>query len=58
MIRDAVSNALLETDAEELQKYRREKRRDREILQLREELKVAFECINRLNETVKRLEQR
>lgn len=58
MIRDTVSNALLETNADDLQKYRREKKRDREILQLREELKSAFECINRLNETVKRLEQR
>lgn len=58
MIRDSYSNALVENDTDELQRYRREKKRDKEISKIREELKIAVEHINRLNETIKRLEQK
>lgn len=57
MIRDTHSNALVENNITELQKYRRDKKQDREIMQLRKELAVAFDCINRLTETIKRFEK-
>lgn len=56
MIRDRHSNAILETDTLELQKYRREKNRDRELAQLKRDVAVIKECINSLRETINKIE--
>jgi len=56
MIRDRHSNAILETDVLELQKYRREKNRDKELAQLRRDVACIKECINNLRETINKIE--
>lgn len=56
MIRDRHSNAILETDVLELQKYRREKNRDKELAQLRRDVAYIKECINNLRETINKIE--
>jgi hypothetical protein len=57
MIRDSYSKALLETDTAELQKYRREKSRDKEIVQIRRDIQHIIQSINRLNGIIQRREQ-
>lgn len=58
MIRDSYSNALLETDVLELQKYRREKSRDKEVAQLKRDILTIKEAINNLTQTLNRIENR
>lgn len=58
MIRDSYSNALLETDVLELQKYRREKNRDKEVAQLKRDILTIKEAINNLAQTLNRIENR
>jgi wobble nucleotide-excising tRNase len=58
MIRDTNSKALLETDVQELKRYRAEKRREKELQDLKSEVKSLGECINRLKQTVSRIESR
>jgi heat shock protein HspQ len=58
MIRDNFTHALIETDVQELKKYKAEKNRTNELSELRLEVKSLAECINRLSETVIRLENR
>jgi hypothetical protein len=58
MIRDTNSKALLETDTQELKRYRADKRRERELQDLRTEVKMLSECINRIEQTVLRIESR
>jgi hypothetical protein len=56
MKRDSHSNALLETDTNELQRYRLEKRREREMAQVKADVKKLHMCINRLTEIVQKYE--
>jgi len=56
MIRDSYSKALVETDTTELQKYRKEKRREREFQELKRDVHVLKECINSLHDTIKKIE--
>jgi cell division protein FtsB len=56
MIRDSYSKALVETDVAELQKYRKEKKKDKEFQQLKEEVHSLRACINSLNDTIQKLE--
>lgn len=58
MMRDINSKALLETDISELKRYRADKKRDREIHDLRKEVQSLAECINRIEQTVARLESK
>jgi hypothetical protein len=56
MIRDNHSNALLETDVLELQKYRKEKTRDRDLVQMKKDILCIKESINNLTEIINRIE--
>ena len=56
MIRDSHSKALVETDVTELQKYRREKKKEKEFQHLKDEVHSLRLCINSLNDTIKKLE--
>jgi hypothetical protein len=56
MIRDNHSNALLETDVLELQKYRKEKTRDRDLAQMKKDIMCIKESINNLTEIINRIE--
>jgi hypothetical protein len=56
MIRDSHSKALLETDAIELQKYRREKKQDREIETIKRDLMLIKSSINRINDMLEKVE--
>jgi hypothetical protein len=58
MIRDNFSKAIVETNLQELKKYQAERNRAKELTDLRLEMKSLTECINRLSETVIRLENR
>ena len=58
MIRDSHSKALVETDVTELQKYRREKKKEKEFQQLKEEVHSLRLCINSLCDTIQKLESR
>jgi cell fate (sporulation/competence/biofilm development) regulator YlbF (YheA/YmcA/DUF963 family) len=58
MIRDIHSKALVETDVTELQKYRKEKKKDREISQLKEDVNTLRICINNLCDKIQKLESR
>jgi DNA repair exonuclease SbcCD ATPase subunit len=58
MIRDPNSKALIETDTAELTRYRTEKKRQREIDELKRDMKSLRSCINNLCETIKRIEDR
>jgi hypothetical protein len=58
MIRDPHSKALVETDTLELVRYRSEKRRQREIDDIKREVVSLRSCINNLCETIKRIEDR
>jgi hypothetical protein len=58
MIRDKHSKALIETDLSELQRYRKEKNREKELLELKREVNSIKECINSLVETIKKIEAR
>ncbi len=58
MIRDNHSKALVETDITELQKYRKEKKREKELTDLKHEVRTLKECINSLTETIKKIEAR
>ena len=58
MIRDAHSKALVETDTIELARYRNEKKRQREIDELKRDVVSLRSCINNLCETIKRIEDR
>lgn len=58
MIRDPHSKALVETDAVELAKYRTEKKRQREIDELKRDVVALRSCINNLCEALKRIEDR
>lgn len=56
MIRDAHSKALIETDVTELQRYRKDKKKDKEFQQLKEEVHSLRLCINNLCDTIQKLE--
>jgi hypothetical protein len=58
MIRDSHSKALIETDITELQKYRKEKKREKELVQLKNEIDSIKKCINNMAETIKNIEAR
>ena len=58
MIRDLHSKALVETDTIELVRYRNEKKRQREIDELRRDVANLKSCINSLCETIKRVEDK
>ena len=58
MIRDAYSKALVETDFLELQKYRREKIRDKELSKLKEDIQSIKESINSLTTVINRIENK
>ena len=58
MIRDSYSKALIETDAIELARYRNDKKRQREIDDLKKDMASLRSCINNLCETIKRIEDR
>lgn len=58
MIRDTHSKALVETDLSELQKYRKDKRKEKEFQELRQEVYSLKLCINNLNEAIKKIEAR
>lgn len=58
MIRDPHSKALVETDTIELARYRNEKKRQREIDELKRDVVSLRSCINNLCETIKRIEDR
>jgi len=58
MIRDTHSKALIETDITELQKYRKDKKRDREMLEIKKEISSLKVCINNICETIKKIEAR
>lgn len=58
MIRDVHSKALVETDVAELQKYRKEKKRDKEFQQLRDEIRTLKACINSISEKLNKIESR
>lgn len=58
MIRDPHSKALVETDAIELARYRTEKKRQREIDDLKRDVVSLRSCINNLCEALKRIEDR
>ncbi len=58
MIRDNHSKALVETDITELQKYRKEKKREKELMDLKHDVRTLKECINSLAETIKKIEAR
>jgi hypothetical protein len=55
MIRDTHSKALLETDVTSLEKYRKEKKKDREFQQLKDDVQAIKVYINRLQETLKKM---
>lgn len=57
MIRDSHSNALLETDKNNLLKYRKEKKREQEFQQLKDDVQTLRFCINTLKERVNRIEE-
>lgn len=57
MIRDSHSNALLETDKNNLLKYRKEKKREQEFQQLKDDVQTLRFCINTLKEKVNRIEE-
>ena len=57
MIRDDYSSALLETDKNNLLKYRKEKKREQEFQQLKDEVQTLRSCINTLKERVNRIEE-
>jgi hypothetical protein len=54
--RDTHSKALVATDTSELQKYRKEKKRDREMLEIKKEISSLKDCINNICETIKKIE--
>jgi len=58
MIRDSYSKALVATDVNELQQYRSQKKRERELLQIKEDIKSIKNCINRMSESLEKLESR
>ena len=58
MIRDSYSKALVETDTIELARYRNEKKRQREIEELKKDVVSLRSCTNNLCETIKRIEDR
>jgi hypothetical protein len=58
MIRDAHSKALIETDTIELHKYRREKRQEKDMQNLKVEIHQLKECINRLGIKIRELENK
>lgn len=58
MMRDPHSKALVETDSIELTRYRVEKKRQREIDDLKRDVVSLRSCINNLCEALKRIEDR
>jgi hypothetical protein len=56
MTRDEYSKALIETDTSELQKYRREKKREKEFQELKRDVDDIKACINSLNATIRKIE--
>ena len=56
MIRDTYSKALVETDVAELQRYRKEKNRDKEFQQLKHEIRALKACINNISEKLEKIE--
>lgn len=58
MIRDSHSKALIETDVKELQKYRREKKREKEFQQLKDEVDSLKIGINNIYNSIKKLESK
>jgi hypothetical protein len=54
--RDIHSKALVATDTGELQKYRKEKKRDHEMLEIKKEISSLKDCINSIYETIKKIE--
>jgi hypothetical protein len=56
MIRDNYSKALVETDIIELQKYRKDKQRDKDLAKMKKDINDIKSCINRLNDILNRLE--
>lgn len=57
MIRDNYSGALLETDKNNLLKYRKEKKRELEFQQLKDDVQALRFCINTLKDRVNRIEE-
>lgn len=58
MIRDPYSHALIENDYSELQKYRKEKKRDKEFQQLKNEVNSLMLRINTLCDKIQKLESK
>jgi uncharacterized protein YlxW (UPF0749 family) len=58
MIRDRHSKALIETDAVELQRYRNEKKREKEMSGIRTEIQSIRECVNNLYNKIKEIENK
>jgi hypothetical protein len=54
--RDIHSSALIETDIVELQKYRKEKKRDLEMAEIKKEISSLKDCINNICELIKKIE--
>jgi hypothetical protein len=57
MIRDASTRALLSTDTGELNRYRMEKRREKDIAELKREVSCLKSLINTLVEKIEKLEK-
>jgi hypothetical protein len=56
MIRDSYSGALLETDLIELEKYRKEKKREKEFSVLVKEVQTLKQSVENLKITIKNIE--
>lgn len=56
MIRDTYSKALVETDVAELNRYRKEKQKDKEFQQLKNDVIFLKERINNLSKTLQQIE--
>lgn len=55
MIRDAQSSALIETDLTELDKYRRDKKRMREVQALRRDVDELKEMVSKINYVLQKM---
>jgi len=55
MIRDSQSSALIETDLTELDKYRRDKKKMRELQSLRRDVDELKEMVSRINYVLQKM---
>lgn len=55
MIRDEQSSALIETDLTELDKYRRDKKKMRELQSLRRDVDELKEMVSRINYVLQKM---